>query len=210
MPGETVYAELKIREPNRCQVAATSESDARVSRVSRTVIPNENGRITEELEVERSPDDEVSAAPVDRENGVFRLRRPVGQGCPCELVERQECPVRTIHADDGELFLTFYAEEIGLVRRAVADLKECCEGVHLQRLYEADEGASRDLVYVDRDRFTDRQLEALRTAHEMGYFSYPKEANAGEVADALGIASTTFTEHLSNAQSKLLEHLLGE
>ncbi|WP_433630173.1 helix-turn-helix domain-containing protein [Halomicrococcus sp. NG-SE-24] len=210
MVGETVYVELKISNPSTCQVAAASEPNATVTRVSRTMLPNDDGHVTEELEVEQSSGDEVAAAPVHRSNGVFRLQRPVGQGCACELVERYDCPVRSIHADDGELSLSFYAEELRTVRQVVTDLKESCDGVHIQRLYHADEGETRDLVYVDRDQFTDRQREVLRTAHKMGYFAYPKEANACEVAAALGITSTTFAEHLSNAQAKLLDHLLDQ
>jgi predicted DNA binding protein len=57
-------------------------------------------------------------------------------------------------------------------------------------------------------RLTDRQREVLRTAHEMGYFEYPRGANAGEVATALDIEPSTFTEHLNAAQSKLLDELL--
>jgi hypothetical protein len=209
MVGETVYAELKIRDPRVCQVAAASEPGATVTQVSQTTLPDDEGRITVEVETDDAAAD-VAAAPVDEDNGVFRLRRPLGQGCACELVERHACPVRDIHADDGELFLTFYAEELGTVRRAVADLKDSCDGVRLQRLYHAGEEVDRDLVYVDRGRFTDRQREVLRTAHEMGYFAYPKDANAGEVADALSIASTTFAEHLSTAQAKLLDCLLDD
>jgi predicted DNA binding protein len=42
----------------------------------------------------------------------------------------------------------------------------------------------------------------------MGYFERPKEANATEVAEALGIAQSTFTEHLMAAQRKLLDDVL--
>jgi hypothetical protein len=45
-------------------------------------------------------------------------------------------------------------------------------------------------------------------AHRMGYFDYPRQSNASEVADALGVAPSTFTEHLTAAQSKLLDAVL--
>jgi hypothetical protein len=48
----------------------------------------------------------------------------------------------------------------------------------------------------------------LETAHEMGYFEHPKRANATEVAEALGINGSTFAEHVSTAQSKILESIL--
>lgn len=42
----------------------------------------------------------------------------------------------------------------------------------------------------------------------MGYFSYPKQANAGEVADSLGVTRSTVTEHLCAAQTKLTEAIV--
>ncbi|MFC7230794.1 helix-turn-helix domain-containing protein [Saliphagus sp. GCM10025308] len=47
----------------------------------------------------------------------------------------------------------------------------------------------------------------LETAHEMGYFEYPRTSNAGDVANALGITRSTFGEHLAAAQRKVLQTL---
>ena len=68
-----------------------------------------------------------------------------------------------------------------------------------------DDGA---LVPVDVGRLTDRQREVLETAYGMGYFEYPRGANASEVAGELGIEPSTLAEHLAAAQSKLLAELL--
>lgn len=211
MGRENVFAEVKIRDPSLCQVATTSESTTAVTSVSRTGLANHEGYVTEHLEMaDVPPDANIPAKPVDEANGVFSLHRPSGQGCACELIERHGSPIHTIYADDGQLSLTFYAEDLQTVRQAIADLKDVSDGIHLKRLYQSDDESSRDLVYIDRGLFTERQREVLRTAHEMGYFAHPKESNAGEVAASLDIATTTFVEHLSTAQSKLLDHLLAE
>jgi len=42
----------------------------------------------------------------------------------------------------------------------------------------------------------------------VAYFERPKGANATEVAERLGIAQSTFTEHLMAAQRKLLADVL--
>lgn len=65
-----------------------------------------------------------------------------------------------------------------------------------------------DAVIVDRSALTERQRRVLGRAHELDYFEYPKGANAGEVAEDLGIARSTFTEHLAAAQSKLYDAIL--
>ena len=64
-------------------------------------------------------------------------------------------------------------------------------------------------MFVDRGRLTDRQREVLQTAYDMGYFDHPKRANASEVAAALDISPSTFTEHLAVAQQKILEAILA-
>ncbi|WP_435065325.1 bacterio-opsin activator domain-containing protein [Halobaculum sp. EA56] len=54
---------------------------------------------------------------------------------------------------------------------------------------------------------TDRQLQALRTAHAMGYFERPREATAAEVADELGVTDSTFGQHLRVAERKVFDEL---
>ena len=63
-------------------------------------------------------------------------------------------------------------------------------------------------MFVNRGALTDRQLEVLETAHEMGYFERPKGANASHIAAALDISQSTLTEHLVTAQRKLLDDIL--
>jgi predicted DNA binding protein len=49
----------------------------------------------------------------------------------------------------------------------------------------------------------------LGTAYEMGYFEYPREANATAVAEELDIGLSALAEHLAAAQGKLLSELLA-
>lgn len=51
---------------------------------------------------------------------------------------------------------------------------------------------------------TDRQLEVLRHAFDVGYFERPRGASATELADHFGLARATLTQHLRAAQRKLL------
>jgi len=51
---------------------------------------------------------------------------------------------------------------------------------------------------------TDRQEEALEAAYRAGYFDWPRESTAEEVADNLGIAAPTLHAHLRKAERELL------
>lgn len=53
------------------------------------------------------------------------------------------------------------------------------------------------------DRLTERQQEVLETAFEMGYYEWPRDCTGQDVADELGIASATFSEHIFAAERKV-------
>ncbi|WP_416841352.1 helix-turn-helix domain-containing protein [Haloferax sp. DFSO52] len=95
------------------------------------------------------------------------------------------------------------------LREIIVELKTVFDGVSLRRLTQSGGPETNSSpIYVNRDTLTSRQQEVLTTAHQMGYFEHPRTANATEVAKELGINRSTFTEHLSAAQSKLLDAIL--
>lgn len=56
---------------------------------------------------------------------------------------------------------------------------------------------------------TEKQLRALRVAHANGYFAWPRDRTADEVADAVDVSTPTLTEHLRIAERKLLDEIFG-
>ena len=65
-----------------------------------------------------------------------------------------------------------------------------------------------ETVRGDPDRPTstlsDRQLEAVTAALELGYYDEPRAATHADVADAIGCAPATASEHLRKAEAKLV------
>lgn len=59
----------------------------------------------------------------------------------------------------------------------------------------------------DVEDLTDRQREVVETAYRAGYFDWPRDSTAEEVADSLDIAAPTFHAHLRKAESSLLDGL---
>jgi PAS domain S-box-containing protein len=60
------------------------------------------------------------------------------------------------------------------------------------------------------DDLTDRQREVLEAAYRAGYFSWPRESNAEEVAETLDISSATLHSHLRKAEDSLLSDLFDD
>ncbi|MFC6874642.1 helix-turn-helix domain-containing protein [Halobellus marinus] len=56
---------------------------------------------------------------------------------------------------------------------------------------------------------SDRQQEALQTAVELGYYDTPREDTHADVADELGCAPNTASEHLQKGEAKLVRGRLA-
>ena len=54
---------------------------------------------------------------------------------------------------------------------------------------------------------TERQQEALEAAYRAGYYDWPRESTAEEVAETLDISAPTLHAHLRKAEGSLLEDL---
>jgi predicted DNA binding protein len=201
-------AELSIDDLAGCPVtAASSSADEAIGGVSWA---GDGDETVEQFVASEPPDmedcEEVFAYD---DRSVYEFRRDAADPCFCETVERHLGPVADVRATDGTLHVTVHATDVAALRSLVSTLSEEFGDVSLEYLVRTGEGDEETpVVPVDLGRLTDRQQEVITTAHEMGYFAYPREANATAVSEALGIEPSTFSEHLAVAQSKLLGELL--
>lgn len=205
--------ELELPAVEACPVAKLSAAtDNSVSSVRRA--SNGDGGVTEQITI--SGDVDTAAFDGELESlfeyqsaQVYQFTHDI-DSCACSYVEDNDHPLADIRAQEGSLVLTLHLTNITDLRDLVTDLREEFGSVRIRYLLQVDSenDDADDIVPINRARLTDRQREVLETAHEMGYFSYPRSANATEVATALGIDASTFTEHLAAAQSKLLDEIL--
>jgi len=212
-----IRAEIKIDDPADCIVAqASAETSGRAHSVSKSTNPSTPELVTVEfmLEAETEPNEfdvDADLSPIFSygSSTVYRFERGLDHGCPCACIERFDCPVVDVRTRGSSLYLTFHAPDMAQLQAVIGALRERYATLDVQRLLQSQqEHTEQNLVFVDRNTLTDRQAEVLETAHRMGYFEHPKRANAGEVADELGITGTTLTEHLAAAQTKLLDAIL--
>jgi PAS domain S-box-containing protein len=73
----------------------------------------------------------------------------------------------------------------------------------------------REITTVGRpggilEELTDRQREVLEAAYQAGYFTWPRESTAEDVAEALGLTSATLHGHLRKAELVILSSLLDD
>ncbi|MFC7072911.1 helix-turn-helix domain-containing protein [Halovenus rubra] len=210
--SDGIRATVSFTAPGECPIATASHTaDGRIEQVSTSTSPSESEHSVTEFIADGDIEETDRIEPVFSygDRSVFRAHHHPPVNCPCETLGEHGCPIHRYSAEDGQLTLVFHAPDFETLQSIMDRFRERYPPVDVQRLLQPPlEGSPEERVFVNRGKLTERQLEVLTVAYEMGYFKRPKGANATEVADALGIAQSTFTEHLVAAQRKLLVDIL--
>ncbi|WP_331235632.1 bacterio-opsin activator domain-containing protein [Natronorarus salvus] len=112
-------------------------------------------------------------------------------------------------AEAGRLRLFAHAPPETELRSLLDELARVCPSVELAGRREVDRPVrtERPRREAFTGRLTDRQLSALRAAYHAGYFEWPRETTAEELAETMGISSSTLHFHLRRGLRKLLEEV---
>lgn len=208
-----IRATVAFPSPAACQIATRSaEKSTTITRVGGSVCADTAEHSVSEFisEADLGSDGDLEPVFVGDENRRYRLEHRGPADCPCEVLGDVGCPIARCVAREGTLTVAFHAADYEELQTAVGELRDRFPSADIKRFVRSpDETAGSQPVLVERGKLTDRQREVLETAQEMGYFDHPRESNATEVAAALDITPSTFAEHLSAAQRKLLEDVLS-
>ncbi|WP_066415621.1 helix-turn-helix domain-containing protein [Halorubrum aethiopicum] len=118
---------------------------------------------------------------------------------------------RETRMDDGELLVSFVLSGHEELETVVDGFEDAGLGVELRRLLvdRSPDDERRDVVPIDLTGVTDRQAEVAAAAAERGYFE-PGGASAADLADELGIAKSTVSEHLRLVTASLFSQVFTE
>ena len=117
--------------------------------------------------------------------------------------------LRSLIAENGETrIIVEVASDID-VDAIIRRLEEHWDGVQLVAKRRHSQRPDMAAIGWD-DRLTNRQRSVLQTAHEEGYYEWPRRHTAEEVAASLDIASSTLHQHLRTAERKLVSAFLSE
>jgi predicted DNA binding protein/DNA-binding response OmpR family regulator len=120
--------------------------------------------------------------------------------------------VKTVRVEQGEGRLVAEVApdaDLKALARAVKSVYPDTEVIskrRVERSVQSDESFRREL----EDRLTERQQTAMETAFAAGYYDWPRDSTAEEVAAAMDISSPTLHEHLRAGERKLLESFMSE
>jgi predicted DNA binding protein len=112
-------------------------------------------------------------------------------------------------ADGERITVTVEAPADAEPRTILETLSEHADGFELVAKQEQDYQPPTEVdPSMLRDELTDRQQEVLRSAYLAGYYEWPRDTTAEQLADQLDIASATLHQHLRRAERNLLDTLL--
>ncbi|KTG21472.1 bacterio-opsin activator domain-containing protein [Haloferax profundi] len=157
--------------------------------------------------------DELDAKP---EIANVRLIRDRGDESLLEVVVDRDSLLTAVSAHDGTVsefvaddgvarFVVELSNETPL-RTVVTELTDAYPETELRskREVEREPQNATDFRESVETRLTDKQHSALRAAYLAGYFGWPRESTAEDLADSLDVSSPTLHQHLRTAQQKML------
>jgi predicted DNA binding protein len=128
-----------------------------------------------------------------------------------EIVNSEFMPIEPVHITGGREHWTV------LVRASVlGDIIEEMEDeydVEMSAVQEVDPKESvafADVVDRIHDDLSARQRELMFEACEAGYYNWPREVAASDVAEGADISASTFLEHIRRGEQKILQSVFEE
>ena len=113
--------------------------------------------------------------------------------------------------EDGDYRMTIHlapTADVGQVADLVRGAYPSVELLRRQQITTQPDG-SRRIQRRLSETLTDRQSTALETAYHTGYFAWPRDHSATEIADMLGVSPATFHQHLRKAEKRVFDELLS-
>ena len=186
-----------------------------------TVLPESGGDLRLFFTVADAPADTVLAAAetavsvktirriTDRSEGaLFEVVLTVSESVPRTMAEFNASVTRLTATPEG-VEMVGELPQTADVREFVERFRETYPDTSVSSIRRVQKPRQRQKTFYAsvEDRLTDRQLEALRLAYHSGYFEWPRDSSATDVAESMGVTQPTFNGHLRAGERKLLELL---
>ena len=213
---EPVTVEIEIDAPTEPLLALADSLPAGVALTIHSVAQRKSGTLLYSVEITGPEAEHCREHVAASEYIELHETTETDAGHECRLLVTPPTPesiareygmqFETIAVDDGLRTITGSLSTAGVVPNLLADLRSTFEHTTLLSVTSAMTAprATPTTTAQLLEPLTTRQREILSQAFYDGYFEEPRETNATELADRLGIARATFAQHLRTAQRKLL------
>lgn len=128
-----------------------------------------------------------------------------------EIVNSEFMPIAPVHITEGKEHWRVMVD-VDALSNVLESLKSEYD-VTVDAIEKVDptEGLMfADVVNNISENLSSRQREVLFNAREEGYYNWPRDVSANEVAENIGISGPTFLEHLRQGEQKIVHSVLDE
>jgi len=128
-----------------------------------------------------------------------------------EIVNSDFMPIEPVHITDGREHWTVLVRAC-VLSDVIAEMEDEYD-VEMSAVQEVDPKESvafADVVDRIHDDLSARQRELMFEAREAGYYNWPREVAASDVAEGADISASTFLEHIRRGEQKILQSVFEE
>lgn len=156
---------------------------------------------------------DVDAYPIstDEVGSVFEFTVP--HWCPVSRLTKAGGIIRSVVAEQGEARITAEILPGRAAGSLISSFLDTYPTATLERKTVKQRNvpvlSSREVHKTMQSRLTPRQQEVVETAYTLGYYEQPRQASGEEVAEQLGIAQSTFCQHLRRGEQKLMQFIFN-
>jgi predicted DNA binding protein/PAS domain-containing protein len=146
---------------------------------------------------------EVESVDDDGDSATVEVTLTGGSLC-CPLVEFG-ANVRSAEATDGRCRLVAEVSPDTSVRTVVERVTDAFPATDLRSKRELTPPGMDDELLTDGtlEGLTERQRATLEAAYRAGYFEWPRDSTAEEVAESMDVSSATVHQHLRKAENQI-------
>ena len=208
------HVELDFRSTDRNALLVALAEETGVEWTLEGLVPAADGDLVAYLSADDGADPGAAAAHAGvtdaRElatDGGTTLEVTAAEGMLAHPLVEFGANVRSATAADGSCRLVAEVAPEADVRAVVERLREAFPETELLAKREVE--PTEETALPDEADLTERQREALEAAYRAGYFEWPRDSTAEDVAESLDIASPTLHGHLRKAEHRLVETFFG-
>ncbi|MBX0324431.1 PAS domain S-box protein [Halomicroarcula sp. F13] len=141
-------------------------------------------------------------------DGLYQLR--ISTPPLVAALRASDATLRTLTAEGGTTTLVTVLSESDGVRSFIEEVRSLYpETTLLARRENPTPVEPREMFHEEiLDELTDRQLDALKTAHFGGFYEWPRETTSSKLAETRDIAASTYQYHLRAAERKIISAIL--
>jgi len=216
--GDTVL-ELRFRYDDPFEPLVSISSATGCTLALSGLVPGENRSLVCFVEARETTTTAVLEAATDTDGiADVRLVRRDDDGGLVEVVLADRSPllaltergatVTDLHIEAGVASLTCELSPETDVRAVHDELCAQFPSLDLRRKQERQAThETPDVRATIDEHLTDRQRAVLEGAYHAGYFEWPRESTAEDLAESMGVSPPTLHNHLRKAQGKLLDSI---